>query len=124
MATIGGIISLWAMIARRKSEGVPVNFNVLKFIFGFALAMWVGVAFTNVAYNITPTNAAIFAFCIGGIFSVFLMWQTNSIVRKMCDDAQTIKELSTQCSLTRSEERRVGKECRSRWSPEPSKIRH
>ena len=31
--------------------------------------------------------------------------------------AKTAEELGAQAAHTRSEERRVGKECRSRWSP-------
>ena len=38
----------------------------------------------------------------------------NNIYRKL---RERIAELCEAESLTRSEERRVGKECRSRWSP-------
>ena len=41
---------------------------------------------------------------------LYVLWQEDGI---------SIRSLSTKCGLaiTRSEERRVGKECRSRWSP-------
>ena len=110
MATIGGGVAAWAMYSRQKTEGTPINFNILKVIFGFAFAMWVGVAFANLAYNVTPTNAAIFAFSMGTIFSVFLVWQVNAIMRKMNADAKTIQELSTSCSLTELWNRRVFQE--------------
>src|SRR5690348_5411151 len=36
-------------------------------------------------------------------------------------DIELLREVA---ELTRSEERRVGKECRSRWSPDPEKKNH
>ena len=33
------------------------------------------------------------------------------------EDFEFLKEKAVACGATRSEERRVGKECRSRWSP-------
>ena len=110
IATIGAVITTLAMYSRQKSEGAPMNFNVLKVIYGFAIAMWVGVAFANVAYNLTTTNTAIFAFCVGSIFSIFFARQINIIVRKMNADAKIIKELSTSCSLTELWNRRVFQE--------------
>ena len=110
MATIGGIVSAWAMYGRYKNEGIAMNFNVLKVIFGVALVMWIGVAFANLAYNVNPTNAAIFAFIMGTIFSVFVVWQTKALIRKLHTDAKIIKELSTSCSLTELWNRRVFQE--------------
>ena len=37
-------------------------------------------------------------------------------VEKMCDDL-LVNDIIEEFTLLRSEERRVGKECRSRWSP-------
>src|SRR6266446_1029765 len=36
---------------------------------------------------------------------------------KRCGTSRATRRWSTGCSAARSEERRVGKECRSRWSP-------
>lgn len=110
IATLGGIIAVVAMYNRQKNEGVPMNFTILKFIFGFAAAMWVGVAFANAAYSLTPTTAAVFAFAIGIIFSIFFAWQINALIRKMNTDAKIIKELSTSCSLTDLWNRRIFQE--------------
>ena len=38
----------------------------------------------------------------------------NKVAAKVCEVA---KEIEAEMILIRSEERRVGKECRSRWSP-------
>lgn len=110
MATTGGIIAAWAMYGRLKTEGIAINFNVLKAIFGFAFAMWVGVAYSNLAYNVTPANAAILAFIMGTAFSVFMVWQIKMVIQKMNADAKIIKELSTSCSLTELWNRRVFQE--------------
>ncbi|MCR4377193.1 MAG: GGDEF domain-containing protein [Rhodospirillales bacterium] len=110
MATLGGIISAWAMYGRQKNEGIAINFNVLKAIFGFAFAMWLGVAYSNLAYNVTPTNAAIVAFFMGTAFSIFMVWQIKMVIQKLNADAKTIKELSTSCSLTELWNRRVFQE--------------
>ena len=36
---------------------------------------------------------------------------------KICGGAENVVKTETQQTFVRSEERRVGKECRSRWSP-------
>lgn len=110
IATIGGLVATWGMYNRQKNEGIPMNFNVLKFIYGIAAAMWAGVAFANVAYNLTPTNAAILAFVLGTVFSIFFVKQINLLIQKMNADAKTIKVLSTSCSLTELWNRRIFQE--------------
>jgi len=110
VATIGGFVATWAMYSRQKNEGIPMNFTILKFIYGFAVAMWVGVAFANYVYALTATNAAVLAFVIGMVFAVFFVYQVNVLIRKMNADAKTIKELSTSCSLTDLWNRRVFQE--------------
>ena len=40
-----------------------------------------------------------------------------NLYHKICADIGASTGGFTDCMLTRSEERRVGKECRSRWSP-------
>ena len=39
----------------------------------------------------------------------------KEVIKKIATDSNVIKDAT--CDFTRSEERRVGKECRSRWSP-------
>ena len=41
----------------------------------------------------------------------------DSMYKRICDYAGKHKMTVTEVVLQRSEERRVGKECRSRWSP-------
>src|SRR3712207_6933900 len=48
------------------------------------------------------------------------IWLTSSLVSCSAQDSDTIRSgptSATSSSSGRSEERRVGKECRSRWSP-------
>ena len=40
----------------------------------------------------------------------------NMLKRKNIDRV-TVTDICEECGINRSEERRVGKECRSRWSP-------
>ena len=42
---------------------------------------------------------------------------TSNLDTMFTDVNQKTGEIATQVGQTRSEERRVGKECRSRWSP-------
>ena len=39
------------------------------------------------------------------------------VVKESIEMADALRDLFTVCETPRSEERRVGKECRSRWSP-------
>src|SRR2546422_11647940 len=58
-------------------------------------------------------------------FDVVLVWASDRLARSTSHFLQTLDELghlgvefaSFREALDRSEERRVGKECRSRWSP-------
>lgn len=100
MATISGMVITWAQYSRNKSEGVPVNFTVLKVVFGVALAMWAGAALANVAYTQTTTTTAVAGFAVGVVLSVFFAWQINAVVKKLGNDALALKELATRDALT------------------------
>jgi len=71
------------MYRRQINEGVPINYNVLKALFGISVALWLGVAFSNLFYNRSTTNASVAAFCIGMIFSLFAAWQFNKFVQNV-----------------------------------------
>ena len=110
MATIAFVIVAMAQYKRKKSEGIPINFNILKIAGGIAIAMWTGAALTSATYTTNPTTAAVAAFCVGIVFSIFVAWQFGKVVRKMTEDEKTIRELSTNCSLTNLWNRRVFQE--------------
>ena len=44
------------------------------------------------------------------------LWQVDAAI-KLIDEGNTIPFIARYRKPVRSEERRVGKECRSRWSP-------
>lgn len=50
MATIAGLIVAQAQYSRKKTEGTPINFNILKAIGAVALFMWTAAGLTQVAY--------------------------------------------------------------------------
>src|SRR5271167_1311105 len=52
-----------------------------------------------------------------GLTPIQLQDQITASLRKLMSDPQVTVMVTEVRSLTRSEERRVGKECRSRWSP-------
>ena len=52
----------------------------------------------------------------GGI-AAYKMANVASALRKLGADVEVIMTKNATQFITRSEERRVGKECRSRWSP-------
>ena len=100
MATISGIIIAWAQYSRKKAEGIPINYTVLKVVFGVALAMWAGAAMANFAYMQTTTTTAAAGFSVGVILSIFFAWQLKAVVRKLDADAIALKELATRDALT------------------------
>ena len=78
--------------------------------------------FFKLSENHTDAKTEILAY----ISSILNIWQIHfnyfSLPRKKVSSTYAKNETSTQHSCTfpmhpRSEERRVGKECRSRWSP-------
>ena len=48
---------------------------------------------------------------------IYLSPQGRVLDQNLCKELSKEKHLIFLCGLLRSEERRVGKECRSRWSP-------
>ena len=62
---------------------------------------------------------SIFAYILNEDYSDFIIFKDGMILSNgtTMDKIQIPKELQNIYQLTRSEERRVGKECRSRWSP-------
>src|SRR3990167_3747845 len=69
----------------------------------------------DVAINGTPINWD--AQVPGAIFNSNHRADVTSIVKPIVDAAPPGRVMFTFTEVSRSEERRVGKECRSRWSP-------
>src|SRR5260221_11769284 len=66
-------------------------------------------------------GSLILVIIVAGIFAIKPEW-TNIITRKVSNalgnpETGNASATMTQAKFVRSEERRVGKECRSRWSP-------
>lgn len=100
MATVSGVVIAWAQYSRKKTEGTPMNFTLLKVIFGVALAMWCGAALASAAYTTTTTTTAIAGFAIGVILSAVLVWQIKAVILKIESDEQALRELATRDALT------------------------
>src|ERR1039457_7336870 len=104
-----------------------VQLAFVQFFSWFALfAMWIytTAAVTHHIYGATDTTSALYnkgADWVGVLFSIYngfaaimaflIIWIAKKTSRK------TVHMISLVIGGLRSEERRVGKECRSRWSP-------
>lgn len=51
IATIAALVIAQAQFARKKNEGTPVNFTLLKAVGGSAAFMWAAAGLTTVAYS-------------------------------------------------------------------------
>ncbi len=52
LATIVGIVAIFAQYTRYKNEGTPFNTTLLRVIGAFAMSMWTGVAVTEYVYAV------------------------------------------------------------------------
>jgi len=107
-ATIAGIVMVKAQYIRKKREGTPINFKLIKIVFGFALFMWTGAAFAAVYY--TPGSHAAMSIAgglVGVILTVFFGWQINAVILKIQNDEKALEELATHDALTGLWNRRV-----------------
>lgn len=102
--TVSSIIVFFAMYRRQINEGVPINYNVLKAVFGISLVLWLGVAFSNLFYNRSTTNASVAAFCIGMIFSLFAAWQFNKFVQNVLNKLGTTSDEGAEIVVPTIEE--------------------
>lgn len=50
MATIAGLVIAQAQYSRKKQEGTPVNFGILKAVGALSIFMWLAAGVTSVAY--------------------------------------------------------------------------
>ncbi|MBL4888389.1 MAG: GGDEF domain-containing protein [Candidatus Lindowbacteria bacterium] len=107
IATIAGIVLVKAQYSRKKREGTPVNFKIIKVVFGFALFMWTGAAFAAVYYTSSTTATAIAGAFTGIVLTVFFGWQINGVIRKIQTDEKALEDLATHDALTGMWNRRV-----------------
>ena len=69
------------------------------------------------------SNKALAARDISKIIKEYIGWEKNTtytVIKRLIDKGAITREdpgFICRANITRSEERRVGKECRSRWSP-------
>lgn len=107
IATIAGIVLVKAQYSRKKREGTPVNFKIIKVVFGFALFMWTGAAFAAVYYTSSTTATAIAGAFTGIVLTIFFGWQINGVIRKIQKDEKALEDLATHDALTGMWNRRV-----------------
>jgi len=106
-ATIAGIVMAKAQYSRKQKEGTPINYKVMKFVFGFALLMWTGAALAAVYYTKSPTSMTVAGMFLGVILSLFFGWQINIVIRKIQNDEKALEDLATHDALTGMWNRRV-----------------
>ena len=51
MATAAGLVIAQAQYSRKKTEGTPMNFGILKAVAALSLFMWAAAGVTTVAYS-------------------------------------------------------------------------
>ena len=106
-ATVGGIVMAKAQYTRKIREDAPINYKLLKVIFGLALLMWTGAALAAVYYTSSTTSTAVAGGLVGIILSVFFGSQLNMVIKKIQKDDKFIEELATHDALTGLWNRRV-----------------
>lgn len=100
IATIVGIVAAQAQYTRKQREGKPINYTVLKVIFGSALAMWTGAALAAVYYTESHMALTVAGVLVGVILSLFFGWQINKVISKIQADERALEELATNDALT------------------------
>ena len=76
-----------------------------------------GAAFEASSAADAAVNAAVIHRIIHELVHKTLLYASKKMKNVQKDKLKSISEKYINAVLTRSEERRVGKECRSRWSP-------
>ena len=99
-ATIAGIVIVKAQYIRKEREGTPINYKIMKVVFGVALFMWTGAALSAVYYTESHAALTISGIFIGVILSGFFAWQINAVIRKIQRDEQALEDLATHDALT------------------------
>lgn len=106
-ATIGGSVMAKAQYTRKVREGTPINYKLLKVVFGLALLMWTGAALAAVYYTSSTTSTAVAGGLVGIILSVFFGSQINKVILKIQADEKFIEDLATHDALTGLWNRRI-----------------
>lgn len=112
MASVGALIIGWAQYSRKKSEGTPLNLNVLKAVAGIAVAMWIGAGISAYAYNTGTTSDTVFMVgsLVGAVFVAFFSWQMMQVSAELDRNRKELKDLATRDALTHSWNRRIFQE--------------
>ena len=113
IATLGGLIAGWAMYARKKSEGAPVNLTVLKAISALAIALWIGAGVTTFAVESdsqTLDTYVLVGSVIGALGVAAFAWQMVQVVHQMEADRKALRDLAQRDALTNSWNRRLFQE--------------
>jgi len=100
IATLAGTVIAQAQYARKQNEGKPINYTVLKVVFGFALLMWTGAALSAVFYTESHIAFTVSGLFIGVALSLFFGWKINAVISKIQADEKAIEELATHDALT------------------------
>ena len=91
---------------------LPFKQTLIGMLFGFSLFVLVRMA-TKGKLGLGDAKYAAF---LGGILGLRL-WLASVLIASLCGLAVCLILIIMKRMKRRSEERRVGKECRSRWSP-------
>src|SRR5574344_1061692 len=101
------------MESNKKSSVFPVLFAF--FVMGFCDIVGVSTSYVKTDFNLSETMAG---FIPSMVFIWFLFLSVPAAMMMNKFGRKTMVQVSNIITLVaRSEERRVGKECRSRWSP-------
>ena len=105
----------------KRCKGLPLAFELLMLPL-MASASVNGTSKQQVLVIVTGSNSLAFALTSEPVItytgnSLVVKSLNDSLVAELSGTSYFIEERTIDANVPRSEERRVGKECRSRWSP-------
>src|SRR3712207_9181182 len=108
------------LILRRLALGVLTLWLISLIVFGAVLALPGDAATAILGREATPDRVAALRDQLNlddSVVSQYLQWIGGVLSGSFGTSAATQQPVSELLEARRSEERRVGEECRSRWSP-------